>query len=370
MNYFPGPRSNWAKVEPSKVGFNTNRLAEAIEFALNSETYWPRDLGDANKVPGLTDIEPAPWNEPLGIFKPRGGPNGVVIKGGKLVALWGDPERADMTFSIAKSYLAILTGIAVSDGLIPKIDATVASTIKSELFKSPNNSKITWRHLLNQTSEWNGTLFGKPDQVDHFRQVGPKPDNSRKGQKRKLQMPGTFWEYNDVRVNLLSLALMHVFQTPLPKILKKRIMDPIGASNEWSWHGYRNSWVEINDKSMLSVPGGTHWGGGIHISSLDHARFGLLVHRNGVWENRQILPKKWCMQLRSPCPINENYGFLWWLNTRKNHWPNVPENAYAAKGAGTNLIWISPDDDIVIVARWIDPTREHELLCNFMAALN
>ena len=63
MNYFPGPESDWAKVEPSEVGFNVNRLAEAVEFALNSETSWPRDLSKANNVPGLTDIEPAPWNE-------------------------------------------------------------------------------------------------------------------------------------------------------------------------------------------------------------------------------------------------------------------------------------------------------------------
>ena len=370
MNYTPEPGGDWEKVSPSEAGFDAKKLAEAADFALGAETHWPRDLGKANNVPGLTDIEPPPWNQPLGIFKPRSGPNGVVIKGGKILKSWGDPMRVDMTFSIAKSYLGVLAGIAVGDGAIPDIDATVADTIKSKLFSPPHNDVITWRHLLHQTSEWGGTLFDKPDQVDHFRQVGSAADNSHKGNKRTLQTPGTFWEYNDVRVNLLSLSLLHVFQKPLPEVLKARVMDPIGASNGWSWHGYNNSWVVINGKPMQSVPGGTHWGGGIHISSLDHARFGLLVHRDGVWGDTRILPNGWCAQLRAPCPIQKNYGFLWWLNTGHHHWSGVPENSYAAVGAGTNLIWISPDDDLVVVARWVDPKQENEVLQKFVAALN
>jgi len=370
MNYIPGPHGDWESIEPTEAGFDREKLALATNFALGAETHWPRDLSEANNVPGLTDIEPPPWNKPLGIFKPRGSPNGVVVKGGKLLTYWGDPERVDMTFSIAKSYLSILTGIAVADGLILDIDSPIANTVKGELFRSDHNKNITWRHLLYQTSEWQGTLFDKPDQVDHFRQVGAGSDNSQKGKNRDLQSPGTFWEYNDVRVNLLSVSLLHLFKQPLPDVLKTRIMDPIGASDTWSWHGYENSWVEIDGKSMQSVPGGTHWGGGIHISSLDHARFGLLVHRDGVWGTKRILPDGWCTELRTPCPIQSNYGFLWWLNTGASHWPGVPASSYSAVGAGTNLIWISPDDDVVIVARWVDPNKDAELLQNFMAAVN
>ena len=66
--------------------------------------------------------------------------------------------------------------------------------------------------------------------------------------KRTLQNPGTLREYNYVRVNRLALALLHVFRRPLSEILKERIMDPIGASDTWQWHGYENSWVEIDGR--------------------------------------------------------------------------------------------------------------------------
>lgn len=69
-----------------------------------------------------------------------------------------------------------------------------------EPFKGEHNSKITWDHLLRQTSDWEGTLFGKPDWAD-------RPDRDRSTWlTRERHEPGTEWEYNDVRVNLLALA--------------------------------------------------------------------------------------------------------------------------------------------------------------------
>ena len=132
--------------------------------------------------------------------------------------------------------------------------------------------------MLQLTSEWEGTLWEKPDWIDHYRDViGNSVHSDQRGSKRNLQLPGAYWEYNDVRVNRLSLALMHAFGQPLPEVLKDRIMDPIGASETWEWHGYDNSWLEINGKRMQSVSGGAHWGGGLWISSLDHSRVGQLM---------------------------------------------------------------------------------------------
>jgi CubicO group peptidase (beta-lactamase class C family) len=84
-------------------------------------------------------------------------------------------------------------------------------------FNSLQNRDITWRHLLQQTSEWQGTLWDKPDSIDHNRDVGKSErGGAKKGTLRAMRPPGTVWEYNDVRVNRLSLALLHVFREPLP----------------------------------------------------------------------------------------------------------------------------------------------------------
>jgi len=130
--------------------------------------------------------------------------------------------------------------------------------------------------------------------------VGLAVAEAPKGTRRALKPPGTFYEYNDVRVNRLSLSLLQVFKEPLPSVLKRRIMDPIGASSDWKWDGYRNSTVTIDGKEMIAVPGGGHWGGGIVSSAHDLALMGVLVAQGGVWEGTQILPKGWTDELVKP----------------------------------------------------------------------
>ena len=102
---------------------------------------------------------------------------------------------------------------------------------------------------------------------------------------RTRNEPGSVYKYNDVRVNLLALAALHVWRRPLPQVLRELVMDPIGASNTWRWHGYENSWVNVDGVMVQSVSGGGHWGGGMFISARDQARFGLLTLRRGKWED-------------------------------------------------------------------------------------
>ena len=120
----------------------------------------------------------------------------------------------------------------------------------------PHNGAITWRHLLQKTSEWEGTLFGKSDVIDRNRNLAVE-GKGRKGDARLLRPPGMFWEYNDVRVNRLSLALLRRFRRPLPEVFAERIMQPIGASSDWSLARLRNSSVEI-DGRMMEIGVGRH----------------------------------------------------------------------------------------------------------------
>jgi CubicO group peptidase (beta-lactamase class C family) len=361
QNYVPEPDgAAWERIAPSDTGLDPAALQTAVDFALANDSPWPRSFyyPDGRYVGIVEWNEAGPWSEVVGPVKPRGGPAGMILKRGRLIAEWGDTTRPDMTFSIAKSYLAVLAGVAVADGLIADIDEPVGSTIKGPWFESPHNARITWRHLLQQSSEWQGELWGKSDQVDHHRQIGVGADNSRKGERRELRAPGTYYEYNDVRVNLLALCLLQRFGRPLPDVLRERVMDPIGASNTWEWHGYRTSWVDVNGTRMQSVSGGAHWGGGMVISARDHARLGLLVARQGRWGDRQLIPASWVREMLSPSPTNEAYGLLWWLNKGSARYRSAPESSAFALGAGTNMIWIDPEHDLVAVLRWIDKAAD------------
>jgi len=351
--YFP-PAGAWERAKPEAVGLDAAAIQDAADFAVAQETLWPRSINDfyVNEMK-----EPPPWNKIIGPVRDRGGPSGVILRGGRIVAEWGDIERADMTFSVTKSYVSTCVGLAHDAGLIKDLDAPVRDLVDDGGFDSAQNRPITWKHLLQQTSEWEGTLWDKPDLVDRNRVVGAGAstvqNGTAKGTDRRLQKPGSHWEYNDVRVNRLSLAAMRVWRRALPELLKEKIMDPIGASPRWEWHGYENSWVEIDGKRMQSVSGGAHWGGGLFISSLDHARFGYLFLRRGNWAGRQLLSAGWIGKATQPCTINPHYGFMWWLNSDGKAWPGVSRESFMALGAGSSLIWVDPTTDIVAVARWI-----------------
>jgi CubicO group peptidase (beta-lactamase class C family) len=363
--YFPPP-GEWERAPPTRLGLDGRALAAAVAFAEAHPTPWGHDL---HKV--ITDghFEEGPWSEIIGPTRPRGDANGLLLRHGRIVAAWGDTRRVDMTFSVAKSYLGIVAGLAFADGLIADLDEPVGRSVDDGGFGGPHNGAITWRHLLQQTSEWEGTLWGKPDLVDRNRDLSLEGRGKAKGTYRELHAPGSFWEYNDVRVNRLSLALLRRFGRALPAVFKERIMDPIGASRDWEWHGYRNSFVDIGGAQVQSVSGGGHWGGGVFIHAEDQARIGLMMLRRGAWGERPLLPERWIDLSTTPCAVNPQYGFLWWLNADRTLFPSASAASYFAIGAGANITWIDPTHDIVAVLRWIDRASVDGFIARVMAAL-
>jgi CubicO group peptidase (beta-lactamase class C family) len=144
-------------------------------------------------------------------------------------------------------------------------------------------------------------------------------------------------------------------------VLNQYVMEPIGASSSWRWHGYENSWVELDGERMQSVSGGGHWGGGMHISARDLARFGYLYQRNGVWGKERIISEEWIRMARAP-GVNPNYGFMnWFLNhpvaeggkAAAKPIPAAPDSSVTFRGAGANIVYIDWENDLLVVVRWI-----------------
>jgi CubicO group peptidase (beta-lactamase class C family) len=328
----------------------------------------------ANEYSGSIDLRIAilesfgrePFIEIVGPTKKRGGPAGLILKDGYIIAEWGDIHRVDMTFSVTKSYLSTVAGLAYDRALIRSVTDPVSKYVWDGTFDGEHNSKINWEHLLNQSSDWSGTLFGMPDWSDRPPGTGGLDD----WKFRDLNEPGTHYEYNDVRVNLLAYSLLQVWREPLPRVLKNYIMDPIDASTTWRWYGYSTSWVDMDGVKVQSVSGGGHSGGGLFISTSDHARFGLLFAREGNWKGTQLISREWIELSTQPSPSMESYGYLWWLNKGVRSVEEAPRSAYYAAGFGGNYVVVDPENDLVIVTRWLEPLKLVEFLKIVYLSLN
>lgn len=357
--YYPG--ADWQTKKPSEVKINSQLLDSAVRFAINNETKIDYDLRIAN----LKAYANEPSYKLFGPTKQRGKPAGIILKNGYIVAQWGDVKRVDMTFSVTKSYLSTVAGLAIDAGLIKNVNDKLNEYVVDGNFDGPHNSKITWKHLLTQSSDWSGCIFDFCDWADR----PPKDGTPDDWKHRKLIEPGLQYEYNDVRVNLLAYSLLQVWRKPLPVILREKIMDPINASTTWRWHGYDNSFVNVDGVMVQSVSGGGHFGGGLFINTLDQARFGLLFLRKGKWMGQQLISEKWVNEAHQPSEPNKSYGFLWWTN-KANSLDGISSNVYYASGFGGNFIVVDNENDLVIVTRWLEPDKLGDFLKLVMASID
>ena len=179
---FPG--ADWQRKTPAEAGINPQLLKDAIDFAVASEIKNPRDL----KLNHYRTFGREPFGDAIGPIKDRGDLTGVIIHKGALVAEWGEPQRVDMTHNVTKSFLSSVVGLAYDGGMIRSVDDLARDYMAPiqlysplptgnraermgapdllDLFGTPHNRTVTWNHLLRQTSDWEGVLWGKPDWAD------------------------------------------------------------------------------------------------------------------------------------------------------------------------------------------------------------
>ncbi|MGZ5189464.1 MAG: serine hydrolase domain-containing protein [Flavisolibacter sp.] len=376
-DYFPSI-NEWQE-KPAHLVFDTLKLSEAIQFAIDHESKSPRNM----ELSQTMTFGKEPYGFGIGPFADRSDPAGLIIHKGYIIAKWGQPDHVEMTHSVTKSFLSVVVGLAVDKKIISSVDDTVRKYIppielfdpsnqnvafnKSQMiepFSSEHNKRLNWDVMLRQTSDWEGTLWGKPDWAD-------RPDaDAGKWLNRKRNEPGTVYEYNDVRVNALALAATSVWRRPLPQVLREYIMDPIGASTTWRWYGYHNSWIVLDGQPVQSVSGGGHWGGGMFINAYDMARFGLLTFHNGNWNGKQLISEQWIKQSTIPTKAQPTYGYMnFFLNTDKKYLPSAPASAFVHVGNGTNIIYVDKENDLVMVIRWIENRNIDEMVKKVLTAL-
>ena len=364
--YVP-PAGSWERKKPSELGMDDAKIAEAVAWALTQETDWPKDFSKQAEI----------FGRPLGpLPSTRASTNGIILKDGYIIAEFGDVHAVDPTYSVAKSYLSTILGLSIDRGIIGSIDERVGERVNASLGDDgfvdppgtpPHNALVTWKHFVTMSSEWRGEMFGKTYDFPGAAEYGKSAM-----QPRELRPPGTYFEYNDVRINRFALSMLRLWKKPLPEVWRNEVMNPIGATQTWKWIPYDNAMVEVDvggkKAKMPSISGGTRWGGGLWISTMDHARFGLLISRGGKWGDKQLVSEQWIREATKQQGVKSDYGYLWWLNN-EGRWPDVPRSSFSAQGAGDNTIWIDNEHGLVVVWRWHKGSAQGELYSRIIGAM-
>jgi len=297
---------------------------------------------------------------------------GVLFRHGDLIAQWGDVHRSDLTFSVAKTYLALLAGLAFDDGLLPDVHEPVIERCPGIGFEGEHNARITWHHLLQQTSEWEGTCLGIPEQGRPLPlgQSSARRGRGEEGRSAAVGRAGVTLRIQRRAHQSVVAGAAAPMAAPLPEVFGERILAPTQCMDPFQWEGYDQGWTDVGGKRMLSVPGGSHWGGGVSISAMDQARIGLMLMQQGRFEGRDVLSSQWIARMQQPCEVAPFYGYLVWLNQTGQLFPAAPRSSWFAIGAGSSLTWIDAELKVVCVLRWIDSAKANDCIARVMNCMD
>ncbi|WP_102272480.1 serine hydrolase domain-containing protein [Cytobacillus massiliigabonensis] len=244
--------------------------------------------------------------------------------------------------SVTKSILSALIGIAIDTGYIKNADQLVLDFFPEYFSKDADSEKqeITIRHLLTMTApypfeDWHEPLDKmcmQPDWVNYTLDM--------LGQKGSI---GTF-KYSTAGAHLLSAIITRSTGITAREFANEHLFKPLGMREI---PDYKMASFEFDDlfgknvKGWVKDPNGISTGGwGLTLNPRDMARFGLLYLNHGIWDNAQIISKKWILE--STAMNSNHYGYLWWLLNEDGLL------AYSALGDGGNIICCIPDKDLVV----------------------
>ncbi len=246
-----------------------------------------------------------------------------------------DATTVSNSFSMAKSFTALLIGCALKDGSIKNLDEAVANYIP-EYGIEPYN-KITIRHLLMMSSgldfkESYGSLFGWPAKAYYGTDVNATVMNAP-----KLNEPGTVYEYKGGDSQLLGMVLKKATGKNVATYAAERLWQKIGAENKAYWSLDKEEGMEKVSCCYYA-------------SARDFARFGKLAMQYGKWNNEQLIDSSFIAQSIVAAPTvtkegkpNTQYAYQWWVLNYKN------QSIFYARGILGQYIFCIPEKNMIVV---------------------
>ena len=245
-----------------------------------------------------------------------------------------DHNSTVTSFSIAKSFVSALVGIAISEGYISSVEDPITKYVPELLGKDPRYTNITLRNLLTMSSGIHYEERRLPWSDDAATYFSPNLRSVAISSPITGQ-PGREFHYNNYHPLLIGLVLERSTKRPVAQYLEEKIWKPLGmeAPGSWSLDSKKDRFEKMES--------------GINGRAIDFAKFGRLFLNNGNWNGKQLIPAAWVDESTridtstDPAP---QYQYFWWVNAKlkdKHH--------FFAAGNHGQYIYIVPEQNLLLV---------------------
>lgn len=247
----------------------------------------------------------------------------------------GDRTSTQTSFSVAKSFVSALVGVAIAEGKIGGINDPITRYLPELRERDPRFERITIRHLLTMSSGLGYEEGGPPWNADDTRTYyAPDLRELALEASRVAADPGERFAYNNYHPLLLGLILERATGQRVADYLQEQLWQPLGAEADGSWS------LDSDASGFEKMESG------INGRAIDFAKFGSLFLHGGAWQGRQVVPRAWVEASTlgqvavGPAAASSGYGYFWWAGEGGH---------YAARGNHGQLIFVAPDKGLVIV---------------------
>ncbi|MGY1605718.1 serine hydrolase [Geodermatophilus sp. SYSU D00700] len=260
----------------------------------------------------------------------------LVLRGDELLVErypgGGSRESVQTSFSVAKSVLSTLVGIAIERGEIGGLDDPVTAYVPELLDRDPDAARITLRHLVTMSSGLAYEEQGLPWSDDALTYYDPDL-RALALTVEVVEPPGRTWLYNNYNPLLVGLALERAVGRPVEEYAAEVLWGPMGAEADASWSA---------DSEATGFP---KMESGVNARAVDFARFGLLFAREGRAGDAQVVPAAWVAEATARDTATdpaEHYQYWWWVDTER-------EGRFSARGNKGQFVYVDPATDVVVV---------------------
>jgi CubicO group peptidase (beta-lactamase class C family) len=245
-----------------------------------------------------------------------------------------------ISWSVAKSFISALVGIAVDEGHIKDINQPVTDYVPA--LRGSGYNGVSIKNVLQMSSgirfnEDYGDFCSDINRLGRAIALGDSLDVFAASLRRE-RPPGTFHHYVSMDTQVLGMVLRAATGETLASYLESRVWQKLGMESDAYW---------LIDRKRMELAFG-----GLNAVLRDYARLGQLYLNEGQWKGQQVIPRAWVRASVTPDaphlqPGNPNsswvlgYGYQWWI-------PQQPDGDFLAIGVYNQFIYVDPKRKIVI----------------------